>query len=190
MTLTHPDPEKECLTAVEIDASACREHGWLTAVPVHRGERRDPRSSPPAGDHLARVAPTRPAGVRAVVPPARAATQDELIDRAATPLPELPLPAFSCQVVRHDGVVSIELHGEIDLCARPALARAVAHAQPDAAAVQVDMAGVRFMDSSGVNFLWSLLERCRRSGTRLRITGVRAQPRRVLTIVGFPNGTW
>ncbi|WP_161501014.1 STAS domain-containing protein [Embleya scabrispora] len=87
---------------------------------------------------------------------------------------------------RHGGVVRIDLRGEIDLCARPELAWAVARVRSGEVAVRVDMADVGFMDTSGVGFLWSLRERCRAVGAPLYLIGVGAQPRRLLDLVGFP----
>ena len=51
--------------------------------------------------------------------------------------------------------------------------------------VVIDMSGVGFMDSSGIAFLFSALKRVRLYGGKMRVTGLNAQCRRILTSAGI-----
>ncbi len=51
--------------------------------------------------------------------------------------------------------------------------------------VTVDMSGVGFMDSSGIAFLFSAMRRVKLYGGRLRVKGLNAQCRRILTSAGI-----
>lgn len=71
--------------------------------------------------------------------------------------------------------------GEIDQATAPLFADALADAVPGRGRVDVDIAGVTFMDSSGIN----ALVQHRRPGCRLLVVNVPPQIRRVFDITGL-----
>ena len=71
--------------------------------------------------------------------------------------------------------------GEIDQATAPLFADALADAVPGRHRVEVDLAGVTFMDSSGIN----ALVQHRRPGCDLVVTHVPPHIRRVLDITGL-----
>ncbi|MEV7858959.1 ANTAR domain-containing protein [Streptomyces hirsutus] len=72
------------------------------------------------------------------------------------------------------------VHGCADALARK-LARLPAHT----ARVDLDMSGVRFMDTAGLRFLEVLRDHGRRRSVPVTATGWTGQPRRVLALVGL-----
>ncbi|MFI0794216.1 STAS domain-containing protein [Micromonospora rubida] len=76
--------------------------------------------------------------------------------------------------------------GEIDLATSGELAAALADALggPPLSALEVDFAGVRFLDSSGILVLLRAHARAAEQGCRLTVTDVRSAVRRVLEITG------
>ncbi|MEV5975144.1 STAS domain-containing protein [Streptomyces sp. NPDC051921] len=82
-----------------------------------------------------------------------------------------------------DGTV-LALSGEMDLASRPALEEATRVTPPGGSTLCLDMSGVTFMDSSGLNFLLMLQRRLAADSSRLVLTGIREEPLRVLTLTG------
>lgn len=76
----------------------------------------------------------------------------------------------------------ITVRGEIDLHTCPQLARAAAIIPLSGKALHVDLSGVSFMDSSGLNLLVLLRRRLRAEGGRLAVTGLQHQPAHLLQI--------
>ncbi|MFH8340685.1 ANTAR domain-containing response regulator [Streptomyces sp. AM6-12] len=72
------------------------------------------------------------------------------------------------------------VHGGTDT-----LGDALAALPPDITAVEVDLAGVSFLDTTGLACLDLLSEYGRRHGVRVTTRGWRGQPRRVLELVGL-----
>ncbi|MFJ3766279.1 STAS domain-containing protein [Streptomyces sp. NPDC090082] len=88
----------------------------------------------------------------------------------------------------------ITVAGELDLTSCPALEDATCFALADGSSLRLDMSGVTFMDSSGLNLLLTLRRRLIADGNRLELTGVGEAPMRVLTLTGadallLPVGT-
>ena len=71
--------------------------------------------------------------------------------------------------------------GEIDQATAPLFADALADAVPGRRRVEVDLSGVSFLDSSGIN----ALVQQRRPGCRLVVTDVPSHIRRVFDITGL-----
>ena len=71
--------------------------------------------------------------------------------------------------------------GEIDAHTAPALASAIDAAGPD---VELDLAGVEFVDSSGLRVLIDAHQRLAEAGGALRITALSDPVRRLLEISG------
>ncbi|MCZ2523544.1 STAS domain-containing protein [Streptomyces sp. SCUT-3] len=72
--------------------------------------------------------------------------------------------------------------GEIDHEARPALERTLDALSRPVGQVHLDMARVTFMDSAGLHFLARLELLVGLDGGRLRVTGLGAQPSRVVDL--------
>lgn len=75
--------------------------------------------------------------------------------------------------------------GELTHGCADVLAEALAGLPTPVGRVEVDLAGVTFMDTAGREFLDMLAEYGRRHGTEMSATGWRGQPRRVLELVGL-----
>ncbi|MEU0678061.1 STAS domain-containing protein [Streptomyces sp. NPDC006172] len=85
---------------------------------------------------------------------------------------------------QHPDRTLITVHGEIDLQSSRPLAQATASAPLDGKPLCLDLSGVPFMDSSGLNLLLLLRMRFDAEGGRLAVTGLQPQPTRLLQISG------
>lgn len=86
---------------------------------------------------------------------------------------------------RTDGVTTVRLVGEIDLSLRDQAAAAVDAVRAAAQPVVLDMAGVTFVDSSGVSFLLQCRKACARDGLGFQVREVPPRARRVLEVLGL-----
>lgn len=85
-----------------------------------------------------------------------------------------------------DGITVLILRGEVDYESAGALARATPPADPTAAArIVVDLSGVTFMDSSGINALVAAYQTARAAQGWLRIAGARGPALRIVQMVGL-----
>jgi anti-sigma B factor antagonist len=77
--------------------------------------------------------------------------------------------------------------GEIDLYTAPRLAAELNNvlATGDSARIVVDMSGVDFCDSTGMNVLLSALKRAREQGGGLELAGPRPAVRKILQVTGL-----
>jgi anti-sigma B factor antagonist len=93
---------------------------------------------------------------------------------------------FSASVNRDGGVATIVVSGEIDIATSPTIYQAISQAllADDVDTVLVDLAGVRFLDSSGISVL--LQGRRLADGRAVRYRVVRADNmvRRILELTG------
>ncbi|MGW1727421.1 STAS domain-containing protein [Streptomyces sp. NPDC002306] len=91
--------------------------------------------------------------------------------------------------VRHalvDGVRVVALHGDLDHATRDRAERALVPPDGDVASRTVaDLAGVAFMDSSGINALIAAYRPTAATEGWLRIAGAQAPLRRVMELVGL-----
>jgi anti-anti-sigma factor len=85
---------------------------------------------------------------------------------------------------QYPGRTMITVRGEIDLQTCPQLARAAAAVPLGGTWLYLDVSGVPFMDSSGLNLLVALRRRLHTAGGRLAVTGLQPQPKRLLQITG------
>jgi anti-anti-sigma factor len=95
-------------------------------------------------------------------------------------------------VWRHDNVVVAAITGEVDVSNADALTRSLAGTiDAEAAGLVLDLAGLEFMDSSGVHMLFALARRVRmsRRGFALVLTEGTA-PHRVLELSGPQPREW
>ncbi|GEK00351.1 STAS domain-containing protein [Streptomyces sp. ATE26] len=85
---------------------------------------------------------------------------------------------------RHPEHTVITVAGELDLETCPVLAQA-AFAEPlGGMTLHLELSGVSFMDSSGLNLLLQLHQRLDGEGGRLLVSGLQDQPARVLHLTG------
>ncbi|GHH66124.1 anti-anti-sigma factor [Streptomyces umbrinus] len=84
-----------------------------------------------------------------------------------------------------DGIRVVTLHGEIDYTVKHALTEALMprHAAPQRTIV--DLSGVTFMDSSGINIFIAAHQAATDRQAWLRIAGAQESVRRVLQLVGL-----
>jgi anti-sigma B factor antagonist len=83
------------------------------------------------------------------------------------------------------GQVTVALYGELDLVDAPGITVALAAASARERLVIVDLAGLSFIDASGVAALARGQDHVRRGGGELLLSGPREQVRKMLAIV-FP----
>lgn len=83
------------------------------------------------------------------------------------------------------GVAVVDLRGRIDGSVRPVLDRAYADATASGHEVVLDLAGVDFINSTGVSILVKLVARARDDGVRLHACGLTAYYREVFQITGL-----
>ncbi|MFE9306537.1 ANTAR domain-containing response regulator [Streptomyces sp. NPDC006706] len=98
-------------------------------------------------------------------------------------------PAGTLSVdVRTDPVAdrtSLTVRGELVHGCAEALAQALAELPPDVGRVDLDVSGVTFMDTAGLELLDSLDDHGSRPPVRVTATGWTGQPRRVLELTGL-----
>jgi anti-sigma B factor antagonist len=93
----------------------------------------------------------------------------------------------SREIQAHPGHAILVLHGELDLATQSQL-RDVAMAQLSVsglATLGLDLADIRFLDSSGISVLVELRSQAQERGIALEILAVSRRAARVLTIVGL-----
>lgn len=88
--------------------------------------------------------------------------------------------------VREEGDdVVVAVHGEVDLLTAPSLEAALAQADGRVASrVVLDLADLRFIDSTGIHVLVAAHNQATSSGRRLVLANVPARARRVLDLTG------
>ncbi|MCS0601332.1 STAS domain-containing protein [Streptomyces sp. LP11] len=83
-----------------------------------------------------------------------------------------------------DGLVIVEVAGELDFHTSNALDREVTAVSDAHSRLVLDMSQVTFCDSSGLSALLHLLRHTQATGTALTLVAVPAQTMRLLTITG------
>ena len=91
--------------------------------------------------------------------------------------------SFDVTVVNRNGRAMVFVRGEIDLASGQAFRDALFSAQQSAADVIVDLSGVGFMDSTGINALIGAHRRAPNKGT-LGVVGLGPAVRRIFEITG------
>jgi anti-sigma B factor antagonist len=89
----------------------------------------------------------------------------------------------------HDDHTIVTIVGEIDLYTAPRLHSELASVLADGmpARVVIDMSGVEFCDSTGMNVLLSCLRRARERGGELEIAGPKPAVRKILQVTGLDS---
>lgn len=94
-------------------------------------------------------------------------------------------PTFRIDIVQRDDAVVLVVVGEIDIATAPLLEQQLTEAESrDAVSVIVDLDGVSFMDSTGLQVLVSHAL-SKTNGHRLRLTRGSPQVRRLFEISGM-----
>ncbi|WP_168220648.1 STAS domain-containing protein [Streptomyces sp. RFCAC02] len=88
------------------------------------------------------------------------------------------------------GVTVLSPRGDLDFDALPDVERALMELPSAPGAVELDMAGVPFMDLAGLRLLHRLAQEEARLGRRVTARGWRRQPRKLLRLAGTlaPSG--
>jgi len=89
----------------------------------------------------------------------------------------------------HDDHTVVTIYGEIDLYTAPRLHSELAAvlAEGTPARLVIDMSGVEFCDSTGMNVLLSCLRRMRERGGELEIAAPRPGVRKILQVTGLDS---
>ena len=93
-------------------------------------------------------------------------------------------PEFNLRAQRDGDRLLIATAGELDLTTAPDLEAALLHGAPYTA-LELDLAGLTFIDSSGLRLLLSERDRAHREGSAFTIIGASGPVARVFAISGF-----
>ena len=94
-------------------------------------------------------------------------------------------PTFGIDIVQRDDTVVLVVAGEIDIATAPVLEQRLTEAEArEAASVIVDLDGVTFMDSTGLQVLVAHAL-SKDNGNRLRLTRGSRQVQRLFTVSGM-----
>lgn len=93
----------------------------------------------------------------------------------------------SITVREDEAVTTVRLAGEIDVTTREQGRRAIAAAATGGRPVVIDLAEVRFIDSSGVAFLLQCYRTCTGAGLDCRLRAVPRQAQVVLDLLGLQD---
>ncbi len=94
---------------------------------------------------------------------------------------------FEVTTSTHPGSVLVSLTGEADLTAREELTSSLLGAVSKSPLVVVDLAGVTFMDSSGVHALVAAYRAAKRDGTRLYAVNAHGMVEDLLDLTGIAD---
>jgi anti-sigma B factor antagonist len=94
-------------------------------------------------------------------------------------------PLFVTALERHAGAVILHLRGELDLSTSEELTEALESARPTAGVFVLDLAELRFIDSSGLHLLVGEFRRARADGHELVVAGATGEVRETLRITGL-----
>ncbi|MES9520745.1 STAS domain-containing protein [Streptomyces capoamus] len=94
------------------------------------------------------------------------------------------MSTFTVVTQQHPDRAVITVCGEMDLETCPELAQAASVIALDSKPLYLDLSGVSFMDSSGLNVLLLLHQRLHGEGSRLALTGLQPHVDRLLQVTG------
>lgn len=81
-----------------------------------------------------------------------------------------------------EGIAIVSLKGEVDMQSTPKIRRVLLRCLAEGRHVLVDLAGVTYIDSSGVASLVEAFHNARKNGTRFGLAGVNAAALRALQL--------
>ncbi|WP_232542891.1 STAS domain-containing protein [Streptomyces sp. QHH-9511] len=85
-------------------------------------------------------------------------------------------------VEQHPHLTVIAVAGEVDLTTIPAIEEAALVVPPGGGTLHLELSGVSFMDSSGLNLLLRLRRRMHTQSGRLMLSGLQDQPASLLRL--------
>ncbi|MGW0286248.1 STAS domain-containing protein [Streptomyces sp. NPDC003236] len=94
------------------------------------------------------------------------------------------MPSFDVRVSNQRNRTMITVAGELDFDTCPRITRVTDTVSIRDRVLCLDLAGVSFMDASGLGLLQSLLRDTEAEGGTLELSGLQDQPRRVLELTG------
>jgi anti-sigma B factor antagonist len=95
------------------------------------------------------------------------------------------VPRFDVITTTSEGVATVTIEGELDLATAPVLDATLADVERNGTStVLLDLAQVRFMDSTGLRSLLSARRRAEAAGRRLRLANPSPDVERVLDLTG------
>ena len=98
----------------------------------------------------------------------------------------LPPGGFRCRVEQTDGRACLQARGELDVATIPELHAALTQVrEAGAESIELDLAGLRFIDSSGLGLLWQWTQLSRDVGFDLRLKPGPHEVQRVFDIAGL-----
>ena len=98
-------------------------------------------------------------------------------------------PLFSCsRRAEGRGSIRLILAGELDLAANAHLQQALSDAQSDASRVILDLRGLTLIDCASLSVVFDAAAEACRTGAVLILLDASGQVRRVLDLVGVPDG--
>jgi len=98
-------------------------------------------------------------------------------------------PLFSCtHRAESRGSIRLILAGELDLAARPHFQLALSDAQSDGRRVILDLRALTLIDCASLSVVFDAAAEARRTGTALILRDPRGQIRRILDLIGSPDG--
>jgi anti-sigma B factor antagonist len=93
-------------------------------------------------------------------------------------------PPFDVDVARDDDQVVVRVRGELDMTTTPRLEDVLVDLDRDPRPLVVDLAGLTFIDSSGIRVLYRTHEVSKRRGRPVRLTRSTDEVMRALEIAG------
>ncbi|RSS68504.1 STAS domain-containing protein [Streptomyces sp. WAC06614] len=93
-------------------------------------------------------------------------------------------PELAVHVHTHTDTTVVTVTGELDLDTCPRVTEVTDAVPVSGRVLALDLSGVTFMDSTGLNMLLALRERVRSDGGRLELLGVRRQALHVMDLTG------
>jgi anti-sigma B factor antagonist len=101
----------------------------------------------------------------------------------------MSLPAeLDARIEAFDGIERIVLQGELDMSTCPILVEHLERIESTTSVIEIDLEGVRFMDSSGLHCMIDARSRAVKEGRALRLLNPSARVRRLFEIAGM--GDW
>jgi len=94
--------------------------------------------------------------------------------------------AVSVSTVRQDGLATVTVIGDLDLAAAEVVTRAIDQeiTATGTRAVNVELSGTQFIDSSGISILLKGRRAADRTGVAFRVTGATEMVRQILDLTG------
>jgi anti-sigma B factor antagonist len=93
--------------------------------------------------------------------------------------------SFDVTTTTDDGVATVAIEGELDIATAPVLDATLADVEQGAnGTVLLDLADVRFIDSTGLRSLLSARRRAQENGRRLRLANLAPDVERVFDVTG------